>query len=154
MQKSKRRVMLVIAGLLYGILLAAVGLVATGAGHGTYVLIGASSAPLAFLAILPALLSPPLLWAIIGGLLSQSGHPGSRAFFLVIMASHYLSLWPLLTREPYGDWESFDRMWQTWPVILATGVACYMVGQAVIWLYFLQRQKEYRRNRSVNIRVA
>ena len=154
MQRKRHKVLLVIAGLLYGLLLAIVGFLATGAGHGTYVLIGVSSAPLGFLGIMIALLSPPLLWAIIGWLLSRSERSPDRIIFLVIMAVHYSSLWRLLRREPYGDWEYFDRMWQSWPVIMATGIASYLVGQGVIWLYFLRRQNEYRRNRSVNPRAA
>ena len=154
MQRKRRSVVLVITGSLYGILLAIIGLLATGAGHGTLVLIGMSSSPVGFFGIPIALLSPPLLWAIMGWLLSKSERSPYRIIFLVIMAVHYLSLWPLLTREPYGDWEYFDKMWQSWPVIVATGIACYVVGQAVIWLYFLRRQYECRRNRSVNPRAA
>src|SRR5581483_11608179 len=119
MQRKKHTVVPVIAGLLYGILLAITGLLATGVGHGTYVLIGIFSAPVGFLGIIIALVSPPLVWAIIGWMLSKADHPKYRIIFIVIMAVHYLSLWPMLTREPYGDWEYFDKMWQARPVIVA-----------------------------------
>src|SRR5690242_972150 len=103
-QKNKQRTMLAVAGFFYGLLLATIGFAVAAAGHGTYVLIGIWSAPLGILGIIVSLLSPPLLWSIIGWGLGRSERVRSRNAFLVLMAFHYLSLWPLLTRKPYGDW--------------------------------------------------
>jgi hypothetical protein len=153
-QKNKQRIMFPVAGFIYGLLLAIIGFAATAAGHGTYVLIGISSAPLGFLEIIVALLSPPLLWSIIGWLLGKSEQQRNRNVFLVMMAFHYLSLWPLLTREPYGDWEYFNRAWSYSPGIITTGIGSYLAGQALIWMYFLWQQYESRRNKSVDVRAA
>src|SRR5438128_1335235 len=58
-----------VTGLGYGAVLAFLGLVATGAGHGSYVLIGLCSSPLGLTQSIPlALFGTPVFWAIVGAL--------------------------------------------------------------------------------------
>src|SRR2546423_133550 len=89
---------LAVTGLLYGTLLAGVAFLATGAGQGSYLLLGLCSAPLGLTHnIFLALLATPLLWCGLGALLGAETW-GGRVVFLATMIVHYASL-PLILRD-------------------------------------------------------
>jgi hypothetical protein len=141
-----KMVALTAIGFLYGTALSVIGFLATGLGHGTYVILGISSAPLGFMGFLVSLFSPPLAWAIIGCLLSKSEYPHKRLFFLITIACHYLSIWPLLATQPFEDLDHFKRTWQHHPDTIIAGICCYLVGQSIMWVYFLRQIHEGKKN--------
>jgi len=122
-------------GFLYGLVLAGIGLMAAGAGHGTYVLLGLYASPLSLMQnIALAIFGSPVLWCIIGGLLAGTGKRGWTIIFLVAMLTHYVSLpWVLMDGNTFGDWEYVAKVW--WFVLLGIGV--YVVGQVILWIVFL-----------------
>ncbi len=123
-------------GFVYGVILGYLSFLTAGAGHGTYVMVGMSSAPLGLLGTLAAIFGPPLLWAGVGALLASLDRRGARRWFIVFMLVHYLSGVALLSTEPFGDWEYVGRVVGAMPWVVAAWLATYGLGQAVIWLAF------------------
>jgi hypothetical protein len=126
-----RTVGLYAGGLFYGIVLAGLGFVATGAGHGTYVVIGVSSSPFGLTQNIPITnLAAPLLWSVVCVLLSLLAYRVPRALFFATMLAHYAAL-PLilLGKSTFGDWSYASKM----PGFVAMAVAIYAFGQFCIW---------------------
>lgn len=122
-------------GLAYGCALAFIGFLAAGFGHGCYVIIGLSSAPLGLLQnILISLIGGPVLWTVVGLLLGTSRHLVLRLAFLATMLSHYASLFHVL-RSPsiFADWDYLPKVQS----IVWIGFAVYAIGQALIWIWYV-----------------
>lgn len=128
-------------GLLYGLALAVWSFLLAGAGHGTYVALGLSSAPLGFLGIAPALLGLPLLWACVGRLLAGANAPPYRRALLAVAAAHYLGATVLLSRDTFGDWGYLDRALVAAPLLVFCGSAVYVAGQVILWATFFRAGK-------------
>jgi hypothetical protein len=143
-------VMLVSAatGLGYGILLACAGFLSAGFGHGTYVLIGLSSAPFGLTEdVLVALIGAPVLWCTVGFLAGGAGHWVWRTLCLIALAGHYGSLYRVLNKpSPFADWEFVPKAQQVFRI----GVAIYEGGQVALWvliIYQLWRRRADRHHR-------
>jgi hypothetical protein len=122
-----------ISGLLFGLGLAALGFFAAGGGHGTYVLIAASSAPLGVFGIWVALAGAPVLWATVGAGFDWLAASRRRWLIGPALMAHYVGTIVLVSREPYGDWAHLWRLLHTlWPALLAW-VLLYVAGQIVMW---------------------
>ena len=120
-------------GAAYGVALGFLAFVSAGFGHGTYILVGVSSAPIGVLGIPAALLGAPLIWAVVGYLLSRVTSIRSSRAFLTAICLHYLGVFVLFLTPTYGDWAYFPRVLEVIPwVVLAWGLL-YIVGQAIIW---------------------
>jgi len=83
----KRRTAAVI-GFLYGLGLAVIGVLLTAAGHGTYILLGITSAPVSFLGMVFSIVAPPIFWAVVWILLAYK----VRIITLCILIVHYASI--------------------------------------------------------------
>jgi hypothetical protein len=134
----KRQSGYLLLGLLYGLILAAWGFLLAGAGHGTYLALGLSSAPLGFLGIVPALFGLPLLWACVGRLLARAHVPPYRWALLAVAAAHYLGAAVLLSQETFGDWAYLDRALAAAPLLVFCGFAVYVAGQVTLWAAFFR----------------
>jgi hypothetical protein len=118
-------------GLAYGCLLAALGLIAAGAGHGTTVVGGLASAPLGLFGFGAALAGAPALWGTAGALLGLSRSRAPRAALLALLLAHYAGL-PLLLCPPghFADWSYVRRVAD----IVAVAFVVYAAGQVALWV--------------------
>lgn len=123
---------------MYGLSLTVVGVLMAGAGHGTYLLLGIASAPLSFLGIAVSIVSPPLLWSVLAGLLSYSHKSPQRQIFLAALALHYLAILLLPFFKGYAEEKYIAKTLEVNPVIAGLGVTLYLLGQVMIWLYWLR----------------
>jgi len=108
------------------------------AGHGTYFLLGLASAPLSFLGIPFSLVGPPVLWGAVGGFLAYTGRQPQRQILVIVMLLHYMAVLLIPFFDVYAEAKYFDKVWRTNPLIVVMGVALYLVGQVVIWLYWFK----------------
>jgi len=121
-----------LAGFVYGGMLAFLAFLATGFGHGTYVLAGVTSSPLSLFGnISLALLSPPLLWCAIGALSGAANRRIARICLLMGLVAHYASI-PIVLHSPsaFADWEYLPRV----QGVVWLGIIVYIAGQAAIWV--------------------
>ena len=135
----RKTMTLALEGFLYGLALAFFGVMAAGAGHGTYVLLGLYASPLSLVPNVPlAVFGIPLLWCIIGVLLAGTPKRVWTVAFLVAMLAHYVSL-PLVLKDgnTFGDWEYVAKVWDnSWFFVLLC-IGLYVLAQLVIWYVFL-----------------
>lgn len=122
-------------GFSYGGILATLSFFAAGFGHGTYILMGFSSAPFGLAQnILLASIVPPLLWSAVAGFAGGSRHSVWRVLFLSFLLAHYASLF-WIVNEPsiFSDWsyvhKVFDVFW--------FGIFIYILGQIALWILFI-----------------
>ena len=117
--------------------------VTAGAGHGTFVPIAISSAPLSLLGLPAACVGAPVWWGITGYVVDGSAR--SRRVYLAMMIVHYVTM-PLLVAYtlvgPADDLPSFmaylarpDTL-----VMLLAGFANYVAGQCLLWRAFWHRR--------------
>ena len=133
-------VKLALVGFLYGLTLSAIGFLMTGAGHGTYILLGVASAPLSFFGFFASVAGPPVLWTAIGSLLPYPRQP-QRRLVATVMLLHYLGVLLLPLFDHYADWEKFERAWGENPVMVIAGLGLYCLGQITIWFYWFKMGK-------------
>lgn len=127
----------IMAGLLYGVLLAFLSFAAVGPeGRGTGIPFLISSAPFGLLAMFGgAAWGAPLLWAIVGGLVMDPGRlipPG--AVLLVHYASGIFLAVISLTSSELDE----DDVVQFSPELIFIWAAVYLIGQAVVWRRILK----------------
>jgi hypothetical protein len=127
-----------LGGLVYGLSLTGVGVLMAGAGHGTYLLLGAASAPLSLLGIPFSMVGPPLLWGVIGGLLSYSHKSPQRQILPAALALHYLGILSLLFFEGYSEEQYISKALEVNPVVVVLGTTLYLFGQVIIWLHWFR----------------
>ena len=122
-----------VLGLIYGLVLGALALLAAGAGHGTRLLMSISSAPLGLWGAFEAAFGPPLLWAAIGALSHRANRVVRRRQVVIGLTVHYFGVVVVVATFPRGDW---DYLVGSMPglagVISVWGVA-YAAGQIAIW---------------------
>jgi hypothetical protein len=127
-----------LVGLIYGLSLAGVGLLMAGAGHGTYLLLGIASAPLSFLGIIFSLVSPPILWSAMWGLLPSTYKSPQRQVFVVALALHYVAILLVPFFKVYSEEKYILEALEVNPVVVGLGAALYLLGQVIIWLYWFR----------------
>lgn len=121
-------------GAAYGIVLCGIGMMAAGAGHGTYIFVILASAPVWALTnagpigVGISLLAIPVLWFVVGLLLNGKSRQ-KTAVFLTIMLVHYASaVWLLLADRQ--EWRLTNQM------LAVLGFSVYLLGQIVVWWAF------------------
>lgn len=124
------------AGSGFGVALGIWGYLAAGAGHGTYVLIAISSAPLGLLGIPVAAFGAPVLCGGVGFLLAAADRSPQRKLFLALAAAHYLGSLLLLTTRSFGDWDYFNKVIAYMPGLIAGWLVTYSAGHVLMWLAF------------------
>jgi|SRR5579884_1364257 len=114
-------------GLGYGQILWGLGFVATGAGHGCYVLIGLAAAPLSLAGSIPvAFVAPLFWWGLVGWAAGQSYNRYWFALLLFLMLAHYASLpWVLTAPSPFADWRMLPKV----KPVAYQAFAIYATGQ-------------------------
>jgi hypothetical protein len=99
-----------VCGFTLGIFLTFISFIATGAGHGTYVVLGLCAAPFSALDdVLLALIGVPVFWTCLGGLVGGSGHPVARLIAVVLLLAHFVSAPHVLTQTEFADWDYLPR---------------------------------------------
>jgi hypothetical protein len=133
----KGRFKLTLAGFTYGLILCAFSFIAAGYGHGTYTLMGLSSAPVCLFGVLPALLGCPLLWALIFALVG-TGLKKLRWVFVAVMTLHYGVAVVVLTWPGgfYSNWDYISRFRGNYAFLTVFGFATYAAGQLFLWVRF------------------
>ena len=131
-------VKLALAGVLYGLILTAIGFSLTAAGHGTNLLLRVASAPLSLLGFVAAFVGAPILWGVVGAMLPSTGKKPQRQMLVGIMFLHYVGvlLVPFMGEE--GEWKYLERMWGTHPVVVLLGLGLYLAGQTAILIWCFQ----------------
>ena len=122
-------------GLAYGVVLAALGFMAAGAGHGTYIPMAISSAPFGVFGVLAALGSAPILWALLGAMVKRWHASKSMR---VIVVAQYLCALGLISTRPFNDWRHVLDAMRAMPEVLAAWTAAYVGGQVVLWISLLR----------------
>lgn len=126
-----------LVGFLYGLALSAIGFLMTGAGHGTYILLGVASAPLSFFGFYVSLAGPPVLWTAIGSRLPYRRQP-QRRLVATVMLLHYLGVLLIPFFDQYAQWKNLERAWAENPGMVLAGLGLYCVGQITIWFYWFK----------------
>jgi hypothetical protein len=127
------RMLRTLTALLYGAVLTALAILAAGAGHGTHVLIGLSSAPLGLLGPEAAAIGALILWGTVGGLLAWLPPVRRRRVVIPILTLHYTSALVLASTPSFGDWAAIGRSVPALGELLLIWGAIYAAGQFVIW---------------------
>lgn len=122
-----------LAGLLYGGVLTALAILAAGAGHGTHVLIGLSSAPFGLFGPEAPAIGALILWGAVGGLLAWLPPVRRRQVVIPILTLHYASALVLASTPSFGDWAVIGRSMPALGELLLVWGAVYAAGQFVIW---------------------
>jgi len=142
-----------IVGLLYGSVLALWSLVLFGGGHATSIPLFLSSAPLGAFFVVgklfgepylgygynAALLGGPLVWAVLGLLVAQSGRAKTVAQVLLLL--HYASGLALLTTT--AEEATRLRLPGVWSVFVMWAMV-YLAGQVALWSW-IKAGSEWRR---------
>jgi hypothetical protein len=123
----------VLAGLFYGGVLAGLSVIAAGAGHGTYIPMGISSAPFGFFGFLAAAAGAPILWGAVGALLHWLRTGSRKRIMTAVLVIHYASALTLAMSPPFGDWAYVLRSMPAIGTIVAVWAAAYVIGQYAIW---------------------
>src|SRR6476660_10637657 len=104
-----RSILFSLAGITYGAVLSFLSFFAAGAGHGTYLLHGLSSAPVCFPIFTDdysILLSPLIVWGTVGFV--STSHR-LRLVFTIMMASHYCGVILIFLTGMFGSWHQTSR---------------------------------------------
>ncbi len=129
-------------GLVYGLGLTGIGVLMAGAGHGTYLLLGIASAPLNFLGVGFSIITPPLMWSTLCGLLAYHRRNPQRQILRFAFAIHYLSITLLPFSEEYADKGYFFKALEANSLVVILGFAFYLTGQAMIWFYWFRAEAD------------
>lgn len=116
-------------GLLYGVSLAVLGWIATGAGHGTFFFFS--------LAVFPYGIGL-ILWPVLGYLLAHVDVTFHRTLFLITIVTRYALLTVYILR--YGSSE-MPHMMVTWRYShfdIVAPLVLFLAGQILIWALFVR----------------
>jgi hypothetical protein len=136
---TKRLIVFLMLGGLYGVTLSSVGFMLAGAGHGTYMLLAIASAPLSLLGGFWFFVGPPLLWTMVGSVLAYSSRILQRQIVFFVLSLHYVSGPIAWFVADYADLKYFEGAWQINALMLLGGITFYMLGQISIWAYWLKQ---------------
>jgi hypothetical protein len=145
-QISKTEIKLWLCGFIYGLVLATVGILMTGAGHGTYILLGIASAPLSFLGIPCSIISPPFLWSTLWFLSSYPKRSPQRRVLIIALIIHYLALLLIPFFDVYAEGKYIVKLYRFHPEVVLFGGAFYLSGQVAIWYYIKKTGNGHRAN--------
>lgn len=123
----------VLAGLFYGGVLAGLAIIAAGAGHGTYIPMGVSSAPFGFFGFMAAAAGAPILWGGVGALLQWLRIGIRKRIMTGVLIIHYGSAVALVMSPSFGDWAYLLRSMPAIGAIMFVWAAAYVIGQLAIW---------------------
>jgi hypothetical protein len=118
-------------GIAYGTLLGLLAFLAAGAGHGTYIPLGVSSAPAGFLGVAAAVIGAPILWGVVGAAARNNQR-------MVALLVHYVSAVWLMNTEAFGDWPRVSEVMHQTPSIVGAWACLYFGGQLFVWMSFLR----------------
>lgn len=130
-------------GLGYGFVFMFMGFFAAGFGHGSYFVIGLSSAPCGLVQdVIVGLLGGPLLWLLAAFLSGGSRNWSWRLLYLLVMTTHYVSLfWILRAPSRFADWSHVHKQVEG---LVWAAIGFYCAGQVALWgLAILQTWKSY-----------
>lgn len=115
----------------YGVFLAAMGFLAAGWGHGTYVVIGLSSAPCGLAHnVIIALIGAPVFWLFAAFFAAGARHWVWLLSFLLLMSAHYVSLfWILNDPTGFGDWSYVHKV----RGLFWIAIVFYCAGHLALW---------------------
>jgi len=122
-----------IVGFGYGSILAHLSLSAAGGGHGIFLPLILSSAPLIVLGFFGfdgALFTAPVVWAAFGMLVAWSGREKWRRLTRVLLLLQYASGLAFLAVRGLDNLERLERVPPEFIVLWAT---VYLIGQAALW---------------------
>lgn len=127
------------AGLTFGGLLMVGSFVVAGGGHGSYLPLALTGAPLSWVPG-AGIVAPMLLWGTLGHLVAS----GNRAFAILLLSGHTLAVLACLQLgNPYEpgaqQWEYFARTQRLAPVPLWATLGLYIVGLAAAWRLLTSR---------------
>jgi hypothetical protein len=149
--ESRRAIVGAIVGLLYGFILTFLSIFAAGAGHGTSIPLWLSSAPLGAFGLVAwrvgaspvanyaMLLSPPLVWAVLGSLAALSKRSRVTEVLLLLQYASGLAL----VATTGGVLADLDVMWRdVWvTVYFVVWATVYLVGQVGLWWRIMRRNQ-------------
>jgi hypothetical protein len=121
-----------VVGCAYGATLGVLGFIAAGMGHGLYIPLGVSSAPVGFLGVAAALAGAPILWATVGALVARRER---LRLSIVLLGVHYATAIWLGSTEPYGDVSYFSDRIRGLESILVAWTIAYLGGQVLLWVW-------------------
>jgi len=134
--EARRVIVGAIVGLLYGSLLAFISMLAAGAGHGTYVALYLSSAPLGAYGFDAGLFGAPPVWATFGAL-AASGRVEVRRLAQVLAVLHYASGVALVVANDEVTY--LLRMLRISPEFIVVWATIYLIGQVALWRRITRR---------------
>ena len=120
-----------ISGFAFGVALTLVSLLAAGGGHGTYVPLRFSSAPLGNFGAMPALIGTLGLWAMIGMLFDPGRSRWRRRVIVSILVIHYCSAVFFGVRE--NDLNYLFEGSLPLQIAFVIWLITYGLGQVVVW---------------------
>jgi len=123
------------AGLAYGVVLSLLSLGTAASGHGSFILIVLSSAPLGSFGLIGAFVATPVLWALIGGLAVAARAGRFERSAVLLPALHVLAVLILIELSDASPGREFrDALIETpWP--MAAWSLLYVAGQVALWRY-------------------
>jgi hypothetical protein len=127
-----------IFGLLYGLSLGFMAIMAAGAGHGTPLIFLLASSPV-YVPIQLVLVSSTVFWFAVGAAVQRSHHSVGRVLFFSLLGAHYLVALMLIASAvdlESGRW-LLDLFGQPFGVL---AVGCYVWGQVYLWRRLLSAQ--------------
>ena len=144
---SKRAIVGVMVGFLYGSILAFLSLGAAGAGHGTIIPLFLSSAPLGVFwdtgggreaAFLAMLFGGPFLWAALGSLVALSGRGKGLRRTQILVLLHYASGLALVAATDSGL-PDLPADLKRAPELVIMWATVYLAGQVALWWQMSKR---------------
>ncbi len=133
-----KRLRMGLVGILYGVGLGYLAFLCAGFGHGTYIPLVLSSAPLVLAGVATALFGTPVLWALLGILAVESHRSPYNWVFLIATLAHYVTGIIIVVTTDFGDWGYVHRTWEAIPVVMLGWVAAYALGHAGIWYGYVR----------------
>jgi hypothetical protein len=148
---SKRAIVGVMVGLLYGSILAFLSLGAAGAGHGTLIPLLLSSAPLGAFwvadtgggreaAFFAMLYGGPFVWAALGSLVALPGRGKGLRLTQILVLLHYASGLALVAVT--DSWlPDLPADLKRAPELVVMWATVYLVGQVALWWQISKRNQ-------------
>jgi len=116
----------------FGVVLLALALAVTGAGHGVYFPLGIVAAPVSLLGIIPALVGVIPLWAVVGAL-SGGNQTARRRLGIWLIVQNVAAIIVVLV-GPFADLGYLRGPRQTFVPWIVGIVVLYSAGQGVLWM--------------------
>jgi hypothetical protein len=127
-----------LAGLVFGGVLAGLSIIAAGAGHGSYIPMEISSAPIGLFGDMAAATGAPIVWGGVGALLGWLRTDHRKRVIPLVLIIHYASAAIIAA---FGDWAYLFRSMPAIGAIIFAWAAVYVIGQVAIWRSILARAK-------------